>query len=121
MDGKGAALSGPLPARGLPMKIKDWIRDVRGKQPPEETYVDSAEAPVEPEGPYRARLTTSEHHRVVEGIDVTERETVKGEVQVVYRTHCPCGHHWDSAELQRFTLCSICGRAVLAELPKLPS
>ena len=102
------------------MKIKDWIRDVRGKQSPEETYVDSAEAPVEPEGPYRARMTKSGHERAVEGIDVSERETVKGEVQVIYRTHCPCGHKWDSAELQRFTLCSKCGRAVLAELPKLP-
>jgi hypothetical protein len=57
----------------------------------------------------------------VEGIDVSERETVKGEVQVIYRTNCPCGHKWESAELQRFTLCSNCGRAVLAELPKLPS
>jgi hypothetical protein len=102
------------------MKIKDWIRDVRGKQAPDETYVDSAAAPVEPEGPYRARLTKSDHERAVEGIDVTERETVKGEVQVLYRTHCPCGHQWESAELQRFTLCSKCDRAVLAELPKLP-
>ena len=33
------------------MKIKDWIRDVRGKQAPEETYVDSAEAPVGRKGP----------------------------------------------------------------------
>lgn len=102
------------------MKLKKWIRDVRGRHPPEETYVDSAEAPVEPEGPYRARMTKSEHERVVEGIDVTERETVKGEVQLIYRTRCPCGHQWESAELQRFTLCSKCGRAVLAELPKLP-
>ena len=101
------------------MKIKDWIRDVRGKQTPEETYVDAAEAPVEPEGPYRARMTKSDHERVVEGIDVTERETVKGEVQVLYRTRCPCGHHWESADLQRFTLCPKCGRAVLAELPQL--
>ncbi len=102
------------------MKLKKWIRDVRGRHPPEETYVDSAEAPVEPEGPYRARMTKSEHERVVEGIDVTERETVKGEVQLIYRTRCPCGHQWESAELQRFTLCSKCGRAVLAELPNLP-
>ena len=102
------------------MKIKDWIRDVRGKQPPERLTLIRREAPVEPEGPYRARLTKSGHERAVEGIDVTERETVKGEVQVIYRTSCPCGHHWESVELQRFTLCPKCGRAVLAELPKLP-
>jgi hypothetical protein len=102
------------------MKIKDWIRDVRGKQPPEETYVDSAEAPVEPEGPYRARMTRSGHERAVEGIDVSERETVKGELQLLYRTRCPCGHQWESTEMQRLTICSKCGRAVLVELPKLP-
>ena len=100
------------------MKIKDWIRDARGKQTPGETYVDAAEAPVEPEGPYRARMEKATHEPVVQGIDVTERETVKGELQVIYRTRCPCGHHCDSPEFQRLSLCPNCGRAVLVEPPK---
>ena len=100
------------------MKIKHWIRDVRGKRTPEETYVDAAEIPAEPDGPYRARMATAKHEPVVQGIDVTERETVKGELQVLYRTHCPCGHHWDSPEFQRLGLCPKCGRAVLLEPPR---
>jgi hypothetical protein len=100
------------------MKLKDWIRDVRGKGEPEETYVDSAAAPSEPEGPYRARVAESTHHASApEGIDVNEREVVTGRLELVYRIHCPCGHGWDSVEFQRMTLCPKCGRPVLVELP----
>jgi len=103
------------------VKIKDWIRDVRGKQPPEEVYVDAAEVPTEPEGPYRARMAEATRRAVPQGIDVSEREVVAGEVQVLYRTRCPCGHQWDAVEFQRLSLCQNCGRAVLVEAPKLLS
>jgi len=103
------------------MKLKDWIRDVRGGQQAEETYVDASDTPAEPEGPYRARLAESKHEPVAEGIDVGEREVVKGALQVVYRTRCPCGHQWDSTDFHRMSLCPKCSRAVLVEAPTLPT
>jgi hypothetical protein len=103
------------------MKLKDWIRDVRGSRQAEEIYVDSSDAPTEPEGPYRARLAAARHEPVVEGIDVSEREVVKGALQVFYRTRCPCGHHWDATDFHRMSLCPKCNRAVLLEAPTLPT
>jgi hypothetical protein len=101
------------------MKLKDLLRGVGGKQPPEETYVDGASVPAEPEGPYRARLAQGTRHETnPEGFDVREREVVNGVLQLVYRVHCPCGHEWDSLEFQRLSLCQSCGRAVLVETPK---
>jgi len=103
------------------MKLKDWLRDVRGKRPTEEVYVDFAEVPTEPEGPYRARMTVAAHQRAPEGIDVNEREVVTGEVQLLYRMSCPCGHRWDALDFQRMSLCAKCGRAVIVDPPKRPS
>ncbi len=65
----------------MPINLKDWIRDVRGKRTPEEVYVDSTTVPDEPAGPYRARQEKAAQERVVEGIEVTERETVSGELR----------------------------------------
>jgi hypothetical protein len=103
------------------MKLKDWLREVRGKGQPEETYVDPADVPPLPEGPYRARLAVATHTSAPQGIDVKEREVVAGELQVLYRTHCPCGHQWDVLQFQRLSLCPQCGRAVLVEAPEPPS
>jgi hypothetical protein len=103
------------------MKLKDLLRDVRGKQPPEEAYVDGADVPAEPEGPYRARMAEATHQPAPEGIDVKEREVVTGALQLLYRTRCPCGHQWDALDFQRISLCPQCGRAVLVEPPRLPS
>ena len=102
------------------MKLKNWLRDVGGKRTPEDEYVDSAEVPPEPEGPYRARMAASTHHAAPVGIDVNEREIVAGHVELFYRILCPCGHHWDSVEFQKMSLCPQCGRAVLVEEPTLP-
>ena len=103
------------------MKLKDLLRGVAGKQPAHETYFDSASVPAEPEGPYRARMEHAVHHSAAPaGIDVAEREVVTGVLQVLYRTHCPCGHQWDSEQFQRIVICSKCGRAVLVEKPTLP-
>ena len=99
------------------MKLKDWIRDARGQQPAEERYVDASAVPAEPEGPYRARMAESTHTAQPVGIDVSEREVVTGQLVVVYRTRCPCGHQWESAQPQRMSLCPRCNRAVLVELP----
>ena len=104
------------------MKLKDWIRDARGNRPPEETYVDAADAPTAPEGPYRARMAMADttHHSTPDGIDVNEREVVTGRLELLYRIHCPCGHRWDATEFHRMTLCPKCERAVLVEAPTLP-
>jgi hypothetical protein len=105
----------------MPINLKNWLREVRGKQPPEEVYVDAAEVPAEPEGPYRARLEMSTHEPAVEGIDVREREVVTGELQVIYQLRCPCGHRWQTTQFQRMNICPKCSRAVLVEVPKLPT
>jgi hypothetical protein len=104
------------------MKVKDWLRLVRGKHEQDETYVDGSELSADPEGPYRARLGgTARHHAGSEGIDVGEREVVRGELQLVYRVHCPCTHHWDETQFQRLSLCPKCGRAVVVDPPQPPA
>lgn len=99
------------------MDLKKWIHDVGRTKPPEEVYLDGAEVPDEPEGPYRARMTAAAHRPAAEGIDVGEREVVTGRLQLVYRTRCPCGHQWDALDFQRLSLCPKCSRAVLVEPP----
>jgi len=104
------------------MKLKDWLREKRGNVPAEqETYVDGADVPSEPEGPYRARIEEASRRPGPQGIDVAEREVVAGQLQLLYRIHCPCGHHWDETELQRMRLCPDCCRAVLVEPPAPPT
>jgi hypothetical protein len=104
----------------MPINLKNWLRDRRGKRP-EEVYIEFSKVPEESEGPYRARLATAAHERGVQGIDVTEREVVSGELHVLYRTHCPCGHQWETSRFQRMSICPKCDRAVLLEVPKLPT
>jgi hypothetical protein len=103
------------------MKVKEWLRSVRGKESPDDAYVDGAQLPAEPEGPYRARLVEATHHASPEGIDVGEREVIRGQVQLLYRVRCPCSHQWTADEFRRLSLCPKCGRAVLVELPELPT
>jgi hypothetical protein len=104
----------------MPIDPRNWFRGSRDKPSQEEVYVDSASVPAEPEGPYRARLETAARERVVAGIDVSERETVTGELQVVYVTRCPCGNRWESSQAQRMSVCAKCNRAVLVEVPGIP-
>ena len=101
------------------MDLKKWIPDVGRMKQPKEMYVDGAEVPDEPEGPYRARMTAAAHRPAAEGIDVGEREVVTGRLQLVYRTRCPCGHQWDALDFQRLSICPKCSRAVLVVAPML--
>lgn len=103
------------------MKLKNWIPHVGGKQAPEDQYVDSAEVPPLPEGPYRARMVEATHRRAPEGIDVKEREVVTGRLELLFRISCPCGHQWATLKFQQVTLCTQCGSAVLVDPPKLPT
>lgn len=101
---------------GMPMDIKNWIRSSRGKQD-KDTYVDSAEVPAEPEGPYRARAVTAPHEHTPPGFEVRERQVVNGELQMRYEVRCPCGHLWSSMQFQRMSVCPRCDRAVLVAVP----
>jgi len=103
------------------MKLKDWLRHARGKPETPETYVDGSALQADPEGPYRARLEKAIHHSTPEGIDVLEREVIKGQLQLLFRTRCPCGHEWDAPEFHRVTLCPNCERPVLVDAPRLPA
>lgn len=111
----------------MPIDLKNWFRNVRGKQE-KETYVDFAEIPAEPEGPYRARAVTGARRSPPAGFEVSERQVVHGELQVVHReqqvlylTRCPCGYRWTSPQFQRMAVCPKCDRAVLLTAPPAPA
>jgi hypothetical protein len=78
------------------------------------TYVDYV--PEEPRSPYRARLTLLPDQSP-DGVEISEREVVRGAVALVYETRCACGKRWFSPRFQRLQLCPRCGRAVLLEPP----
>jgi DNA-directed RNA polymerase subunit RPC12/RpoP len=99
----------------MPVNLPKWFRNLRRKRPPEEVYVDSAALPSEPEGPYRARHEAAAHRRVVDGMDVSERDVVTGQRLENEEIGCPCGHRWHAPELDRLVICPNCGRAVLVE------
>jgi hypothetical protein len=105
----------------MPINLKGWLRQVRGKRTAEEVYVESTAVPEEPAGPYRARLAKASQERVVQGIDVSEREVVAGELEGHHEIRCPCGHHWPSPQPQRMNLCPKCNRAVLVDVPTPPT
>jgi hypothetical protein len=79
-------------------------------------YVDGCDIPELPESPYRARLTIPIEH-APEGVEVREREVVRGRMKVVYEVRCACGRRWFNPRLERVQLCPRCGRAVLLQLP----
>jgi hypothetical protein len=95
------------------MRIKDWLNDVSERLKPT-SYVDYHDAPDEPQSPYRARVTAA-----LElgngGVEVSEREIVRGEMQKIYSIRCPCGKRWFDAAPERLQVCPKCGKAVLLQ------
>jgi hypothetical protein len=79
-------------------------------------YVDGCDVPDLPESPYRARLTIPIEH-APEGVEVRERDVVRGRMKVVYEIRCACGRRWFNPQLERVQLCPRCGRAVLLQPP----
>jgi len=77
-------------------------------------YVDAADLPDEPQSPYRARLGTSAEPPDA-GVEVREREVVRGTTRIVYEIRCVCGRRWFSRRRERLHICPRCARAVLLE------
>ena len=79
-------------------------------------YVDWSDTPDTPESPYRARLTIPPEESD-NGLDVREREVVRGKWATIYEVHCPCGKRWFNPRFERVQLCPRCNRAVLLNPP----
>jgi hypothetical protein len=96
------------------MRLKDWLNDVSEMLKPT-AYVDYHDIPDEPEGPYRARVSAG-LDLGPQGVEVCEREIVRGEMQRVYAIRCACGRRWFDTEPERLQVCPKCGRAVLLQM-----
>lgn len=77
-------------------------------------YVNAADLPDEPPSPYRARLTEPPEQEDA-GLEVREREVVRGTMSVVYEIRCDCGRRWFNRRRERVHICPRCARAVLLE------
>jgi hypothetical protein len=91
-----------------------WVTRLRDRIHPR--YVDGSDLPDEPVSPYRARLHVPEE-MTPHGMEVTEREVVRGTVRVVYEIRCSCRRRWFQRALERVQVCPRCARAVLVERP----
>jgi DNA-directed RNA polymerase subunit RPC12/RpoP len=95
------------------MRLKDWLNEVGDRLKPT-TYVEFRDIPDEPAGPYRARVSAA-LDLGPEGVEVCEREIVRGEMQMVYAIRCPCGRRWFDTAPERLQVCPKCGKAVLLQ------
>ena len=93
-----------------------WVGRLRDRFGPT-TYVDWSDVPDGPISPYRARLTLPIEH-TPDGVEVRERDVVRGEMKVVYEIRCACGRRWFNPRLERVQICPRCTRAVLLQPPE---
>ena len=100
--------------RRAPDKWSGWVTRLRDRIHPR--YIDGSDLPEDPVSPYRARLHIPEEMTPY-GMEVTEREVVRGTVRIVYEIRCSCRRRWFQREFARIQVCPRCGRAVLAERP----
>jgi hypothetical protein len=103
-------------ARLVGWRFGNWVGRLRDRLKPAE-YVDWADTPEVPESPYRARLSLPVEHSPA-GVEVRERDVVRGELKVVYEVRCACGRRWFNPRLERVQLCPRCDRAVLLHPPE---
>ena len=95
------------------MRLKDWLNEVSDRLKPT-AYVEFRDIPDEPESPYRARVSAALDLGPA-GVEVCEREIVRGEIQMVYAIRCPCGRRWFDTSPDRLQVCPKCGKAVLLQ------
>lgn len=98
-----------------PKPVMRWISGLRDRLAPT-TYVDSSDVPDLPEPPYRARLSIP-LEQGADGVEVREREVVRGKMRTIYEVHCPCGKRWFNPRLETVQLCPRCNRAVVLNPP----
>ena len=79
-------------------------------------YVDGRDVPDPPESPYRARLTLAAE-QCIDGVELREREVVRGEMKTIYEVRCRCGKRWFNPRLENVQVCPRCGCAVLLGPP----
>ena len=65
---------------------------------------------------YRARLHIPAE-KTPYGMEVTERDVVRGSVRIVYEIRCTCRRRWFQRTFERVQVCPRCGSAVLVERP----
>jgi len=104
-----ASAAEPAPIMRLVSGLRDRLRS--------NTYVDWSDIPDEPESPYRARLTLLPEQRGPDGLDVREREVVRGDVTTIYEVRCPCGKRWFNPQFENVQICPRCSCAVLLQRP----
>jgi hypothetical protein len=80
------------------------------------TYVEWSDVPDLPESPYRARLTIPQEESP-NGVEVREREVVRGEWTRIFEIRCACGKRWFNRRFENVQLCPRCGCAVLLNPP----
>ena len=97
--------------RTPPRPLTRWINALRDRLLPT-VYVDARDVPDLPESPYRARLTIP-LEQGPDGVEVLERDVVRGEMTMIYEVHCPCGKRWFNPRHENVQVCPRCGRAVL--------
>lgn len=103
---------------GRPKALPGWVTRLRDRLKPV-TYVAWSDLPEEPTTPFRARLTIPEDQKP-SGMDLDEREVVRGEMKVIYEIRCLCGRRWFNPKLEHVQICPRCGRAVLLNSPERP-
>jgi len=92
-----------------------WLARLRDRVLPR--YVDGSSLPADPPSPYRGRLHVPAEY-TPPGMEVTEREIVRGTVETVYEIRCACHRRWFRRDLERVQVCPRCGRAVLLDVPQ---
>ena len=102
-------------ASGITSPIVRLVGDLRSRLKPA-TYVDWSDTPQEPESPYRARLTMPAE-QLPDGVEVTQREVVRGEITAIYEIRCACGKRWFNPQFENVQICPRCGCAVLLNRP----
>jgi hypothetical protein len=100
---------------GVTEPIVRLVGELRSRLKPA-TYLDWSDTPLEPESPYRARLTTPAE-QLPDGVEVSQRDVVRGEITAIYEVRCACGKRWFNPQFETVQLCPRCDCAVLLTRP----